>query len=824
MNKLFNNEETQNNLFPDPLNLSENIETKLIASPTDFVNSQSYLPKENLTVEHNDLLITESDSKLLPAISLRSANQKSTTTDQSDILTGNTNITTRATQIDNAGNEFTTAFNISNISTEQIFRDFVGDEDPVDYYRFNVTKKGTVLNLKLQGLTSNADISLYNSKGEYVDYSGNTGTTPEEISTPLDIGTYYIKVFPDWSSSANTPYTLTVTGKRDVGNTMKTAYNIGTLTTNKKLTDFIAGYDNIESDPADYYRFRVDKWSKVKLAVTGLENEANIALLNSSGTPIKSLDDVGQSPQTIEEILKPGTYYIKAETYWWQAKYDLNLSANPVSENPAQMTNLSFSGKEGDQGTLQIQLNQQPSSDVTLKFFNGKYLTIDADNDLLNGTQDTITFTPENWNQPRQLSFIAEVDGTKSHRKSGNTIDYAVNGGIEGGGSYNLGVIKNTYAPNNKVFNIDLDFRNDYLNFWNPARKKIAQQAANDWARLIGNELKNSYLGNQEILPIVTEQTQPFKVNRFVDDLVIFVNAYGKDDGWGGHGGPDNGYDKLSPLPTYGGISINSTSYNKSQDDSGIYNLIAHEIGHVLGLVGINYTSEQLIKGNQFVGSYSRTFNNGNNIPLQSDGTHPANMPSIMSYSYDKSTVTELDKRLLADSGYQVYGVNATGTPRKMSKFGQLIESSEKDNTIKTAVDIGLLNYGEQKNFKEFVGEVDWGDYYKFTVGNSGGTLNLTLDGLKSNAEVSLMDSQEKWLNGSYKPSNVAESFTSYLSAGTYYLQVYSPQDGTDTNYKLGLQLTPGNTVSVRNADASLQEKLMLSQENLREKRISLPM
>jgi len=95
---------------------------------------------------------------------------------------------------------------------------------------------------------------------------------------------------------------------------------------------------------------------------------------------------------------------------------------------------------------------------------------------------------------------------------------------------------------------------------------------------------------------------------------------------------------------------------------------------------------------------------------------------------------------------------------------------------------------------------------------------------LKSNAEVSLMDSQEKWLNGSYKPSNVAESFTSYLSAGTYYLQVYSPQDGTDTNYKLGLQLTPGNTVSVRNADASLQEKLMLSQENLREKRISLPM
>ena len=740
---------------------------------------------------------TEIESQSIPKINKNSnIADKSSDKEIKDVLTGNVQNSSqrlaRSGQVDNAGNEFATARDLGTLGKKQIFRDFVGDSDAIDYYRFQVTEKGSVVNLSLKGLSSNADLALYNSNGESIDSSYNQGTTAELINTPLEVGTYYIKVSPDYWSSSNTQYNLTVSSKPDVGNTIKDAYNLGVLKEKKNLTDFVVGEWYDKSDPADYYRFQIKKWSNVKLAVTGLENEANVELLSGSGALIKSLDSVGDSAQTITETLKPGSYYIKADTNWTQAKYNIELSSSAASENPASISNLSFSGKEGDKGTFEIQLKQKPKSDITLKFINGKYLTVDADNDVLTGTQDTITFTPANWNKPRKASFIAEVDGVKSNRNSGNTIDYSISGSMKGGGTYNLGTIVNTYAPDNQNFNIDLDFRNDYLNFWTPEKQKIAQQAADDWARLIDNEHKNSYLANQEIFPPTTEQTNPFKVNRFVDDLVIFVNAYGKDDGWAGWGGPSNGYSQSEPLSTYGGVSINSNSYNtgnKGQDNSGIYNVVAHEIGHVLGLVGLNYTSGKLIKENEFTGAYSRALNGGKNIPLQSGGAHPKDMKSIMSYSYFGSTVTAFDKRLLADTGYKVYGINAQGKPGEMSEFGQLLESSEKDDTLETARRIGTLN-SNKRTFNEFVGAVDFGDYYRFSVGGKGGTLNLNLDGLSSNAEVTLLNSKEEWVNGSYKPSNLAESITTFLEPGTYYVDIWSPQGAEDTNYKLSLQLT----------------------------------
>lgn len=195
--------------------------------------------------------------------------------------------------------------------------------------------------------------------------------------------------------------------------------------------------------------------------------------------------------------------------------------------------------------------------------------------------------------------------------------------------------------------------------------------------------------------------------------MVIFVNPYHKDDQTGGMGGPDNGYSKSEPLSTYGRVSVN-TSYDVSKET--IYSTVAHEIGHVLGLIGLNYTSEKLIKENEFTGAYSRAFNGGQNIPLQSDGYHPKDLTSIMSYSYDGTTVTALDRRLLADTGYQVYGVNAKGKPREISEFGQLLESNEKDDTPETAHSIGILN-SKKRTFNGSVGDDDVEDFYRFSVG-----------------------------------------------------------------------------------------------------------
>ena len=334
---------------------------------------------------------------------------------------------------------------------------------------------------------------------------------------------------------------------------------------------------------------------------------------------------------------------------------------------PAIISNLVFSGNEGDSGTFQIKLDQAPTSNVTLSFNAGSFLTIDADNIVSNGTNNTITFTANNWNQARSVWFIAENDGSSSDRTSGNTIGYTLSGGASGNGTYDLGTITNTYAPDTSAFNIKLDFRNDYLGIWTPERQAIAQQAADDWASLIASELSGLTLTSQTFGQVGADGTYAFNftTNKYVDDLVVFVGAY-EDDSSGAWGGMLlGGSSETDPLPRVGGVTVNASV---DWDDETLYSAVSHEIGHTLGLLGMNYTGYQLVSGSGtswfFTGAYSKAYNNGEDVPMQSEedgGGHPADsVVSILSYDYiySLSAPSEMDKRFLADSGYLVYGIN----------------------------------------------------------------------------------------------------------------------------------------------------------------------
>jgi hypothetical protein len=338
------------------------------------------------------------------------------------------------------------------------------------------------------------------------------------------------------------------------------------------------------------------------------------------------------------------------------------------------ISNLSFNKSEGDTGTFQIQLKQAPAANVTVTFDPGNFLTVDADNKIQNGTQNTITFTPTNWNRPQSIWFIAEADGSSADRLMNNTIDYILSGNLSARGTVDLGSVSNTYAPDPTRFNIDLDFRNDYAGFWTPTRRTIAQQAANDWAKAIANEWKDfqldSTLGRLET---GSARTNRFASQRYVDDLVIFVNDFlGSSNGEAALGGPDYEFGGwiTSPelMPRVGQIAISPSVFG-NQPDQFLYDVVSHEIGHVLGLVGLNWLSYSLEDRTNpqkatFNGAYSTKANNGNTIPLQSqnggDFAHPADqVRSIMSYGwiYGLSGPTAIDYAMLADSGYRVYGV-----------------------------------------------------------------------------------------------------------------------------------------------------------------------
>ncbi|UBF27746.1 FG-GAP-like repeat-containing protein [Kovacikia minuta CCNUW1] len=345
----------------------------------------------------------------------------------------------------------------------------------------------------------------------------------------------------------------------------------------------------------------------------------------------------------------------------------------PVSSSVI-ISNLAFGGEEGGRGTFQIQLRQAPTANVTVTFESNRFLTLDADNIIQNGTQTTITFTPNNWSQPQTIGFIAEVDDSSADRFMGNTVSYTLGGNLSSQGTIDLGHVANTYAPDPTRFNIDLDFRNDSLGFWTSERQAIAHQAANDWAAAIANEWNDFQLNSTlRRLDNSSARTYQFATQRYVDDVVVFVNNYqGSSNGEAALGGPDYEFGGWvnSPelMPRVGQIAINPAIF-ADQPAQILYDVVSHEIGHVLGLVGLNWVSFSLQDRAQaqtgtFNGAYATKANGGNPVPLQSqnggDFAHPAaQVRSIMSYGwiYTLSRPSEIDFAMLADSGYRVYGV-----------------------------------------------------------------------------------------------------------------------------------------------------------------------
>jgi hypothetical protein len=111
-------------------------------------------------------------------------------------------------------------------------------------------------------------------------------------------------------------------------------------------------------------------------------------------------------------------------------------------------------------------------------------------------------------------------------------------------------------------------------------------------------------------------------------------------------------------------------------------------------------------------------------------------------------------------------------------------------NTLATARDITIG--ATPASYSDFVGSTDSNDYYRFSLGTTS-NFSLSLTGLSADADVSLLDSNGGLITSSTNGSNISESITGQLSAGTYYVLVY-PYSGS-TNYNLTLSATTATVV-----------------------------
>lgn len=290
-----------------------------------------------------------------------------------------------------AGDTLRTARSITVDSTfRSIARESIGGSDRNDYFKFRLRGRSSV-DLKLSGLRANANVEVLNRSGNRVPggLSRRTGRRNEDINLNLNTGTYYVRIFPG-SARDRTSYTLRMSANRDrAGETRDTARAITLSSTNRNYLDYVG-----PSDPNDFYSFTLGSRQTVDLSLTGLTGNANMRLLNASGSTIALSGNGGKTPESISEELAAGEYFIRVFPKGSaKAQYRLGASAAVIPDGggnslgtatpiDVDFTTRTYSDRVSDSDTDDYYSFTLASSGQFNLLLDG--LTADADVSLLN--------------------------------------------------------------------------------------------------------------------------------------------------------------------------------------------------------------------------------------------------------------------------------------------------------------------------------------------------------------------------------------------------------------------------------------------------------
>lgn len=275
-------------------------------------------------------------------------------------------------------------------------------------------------------------------------------------------------------------------------------------------------------------------------------------------------------------------------------------------------------------------------------------------------------------------------------------------------------------------FNISFDYRFDTAGFFDNSEARAALEAAADiWESVIGDEFENIPAGvSFFVSDPVDGSSEQVTLAEEIDDLLIFVGAssapfgIGANEpaalpenlscgcslchgleadeteaagalaraGYSGFGGSGDllnaritsnfrGQGAPTDFEPYAGVASFNTSYTwhygiEDLPSSGEFDFLTvavHEIGHVLG-IGTAPAYDRYIDG-AFYGPNAMALNGGQGVPTTSDGAHVqagfngntvVMDPSIS--SGQRIALSEFDKAILADIGYEVPGYTKQGS------------------------------------------------------------------------------------------------------------------------------------------------------------------
>ncbi|WP_439124592.1 DUF4214 domain-containing protein [Marivita sp.] len=264
-------------------------------------------------------------------------------------------------------------------------------------------------------------------------------------------------------------------------------------------------------------------------------------------------------------------------------------------------------------------------------------------------------------------------------------------------------------------FTLQFDYRFDSTGFFdNPDRRTALEAAGHEWEKIIRDDFDDLPVGTVfSIRNPSTFATETVTIENPVDDIIVFVGARAFASSTLAIAGPGGGdaagdvyaaritsdFRGTGPVtdfePWAGSITFNPEA-NWSFDldgpvrgQSDFLSVAIHEIGHVLG-IGTSGAFDRLIVDHSFTGPNATHVNNGASVPMEDDHAHVEEGFNDDAVALDpvltngsRVLLSNIDKAILADIGYDIAGFSKTGeTPSIASDQSERIFGRDVADTI----------------------------------------------------------------------------------------------------------------------------------------------
>jgi hypothetical protein len=219
------------------------------------------------------------------------------------------------------------------------FDNRIGPNDPKDFYRFELDDRARVT-LRLNGLSADLDLVLYDSEGFQIEYSSRNEANPEKIVEDLEgpsfynTGVYYVGVMRGSSGEKSDQSSYRLTIDVDIaGETIAKAVDLGIMNGQWSYTDWVG-----QGDKNDYFRFQMDHRGQFNLRLDPKAADLDLFLYNAAGQLIGSSSRAGTADDIIQLTLGAGTYYAQvtplgAAQSDYRLAFDVPWESSPLASS-----------------------------------------------------------------------------------------------------------------------------------------------------------------------------------------------------------------------------------------------------------------------------------------------------------------------------------------------------------------------------------------------------------------------------------------------------------------------------------------------------------